>query len=117
MPPLPTLNPPLWELGHIAWFAEWYILREASSSDPTSAVRNSLLTKGDDWFDSNTVPHRQRWNLGLPSTGALKTYCHEVHDRVLDKLSRLADAETDAGANDAALYPYRLALAHGPPCN
>ncbi len=112
VPLLSVINPPLWELGHLAWFAEWYILREASSSDPTSAVRNSLLTKGDDWFDSNTVPHRQRWNLGLPSTGALKTYCHEVHDRVLDKLSRLADAETDAGANDAALYPYRLALAH-----
>jgi iron(II)-dependent oxidoreductase len=108
VPLLSVINPPLWELGHLAWFAEWYILREAASSDPTSAVRNSLLTKGDDWFDSNTVPHRQRWNLGLPTTGALKTYCHEVHDRVLDKLARLGDSLTD----DAALYPYRLALAH-----
>ena len=26
------LNPPLWELGHIAWFAEWFVLREAQSS-------------------------------------------------------------------------------------
>ncbi|MES2350822.1 MAG: selenoneine synthase SenA, partial [Pseudomonadota bacterium] len=41
----------------------------------------------------------------LPSTGALKTYCHEVLDRVLDKLSREPN-------DDAALYPYRLALAH-----
>ncbi len=105
VPQLAVVNPPLWELGHIAWFAEWFVLREAQSSDPTAAQRVSLLTKGDDWFDSNTVPHDARWTLGLPSAGALKTYCHEVLDRVLDKLSRTA-------SDDDALYPYRLALAH-----
>lgn len=101
----PEFNPPLWELGHIAWFAEWYVLREAQSSDPRAAHRTSMLTKGDDWFDPNTVPHRMRWKLELPSAGALKTYCHEVLDRVLDKLAR-------AGSDDHSLYPYRLALAH-----
>jgi ergothioneine biosynthesis protein EgtB len=105
VPIVPTINPPLWELGHIAWFAEWYVLREAQSSNPVSARRTSMLTKGDDWFDANTVPHRARWTLGLPSGGALKTYCHEVLDRVLDKLSR-------ARNEPAALYPYRLALAY-----
>src|ERR1035437_2065029 len=87
VPILAIVNPPLWELGHIAWFAEWFILREARSSAPIDALRPSLLTKGDDWFDANTVPHRARWTLGLPSAGALKTYCDEVLDRVLDKLT------------------------------
>ena len=105
VPLLPMLNPPLWELGHIAWFAEWYVLREARSSAPAAAHRTSLLTKGDDWFDANTVPHRARWTLDLPGPGAMKTYCHEVLDRVLDKLKRGDDT-------DEALYPYRLALAH-----
>jgi len=105
VPALPHVNPPLWELGHIAWFAEWYILREAPSSAPVDAVRHSLLTKGDDWFDHNTVPYKARRTLGLPSTGALKTYCHEVLDRVLDKLSNVVN-------QDDALYPYRLALAY-----
>jgi len=105
VPILAEINPPLWELGHLAWFAEWFILREAQSSDPASALRGSLLTKGDDWFDSNTVPHRQRWHLDLPSSGAMKMYCREVSDRILDKLSRVAN-------NDLALYPYRLVLAH-----
>ncbi|MES2151174.1 MAG: selenoneine synthase SenA [Pseudomonadota bacterium] len=105
LPRLATLNPPLWELGHVAWFAEWFVLREALSTHPAAAQRHSLLTRGDDLFDSNTVPHRTRWSLELPSSGALKTYCHEVHDRLLDKLSR-------EPGTDAALYPYRLALAH-----
>jgi len=105
VPLLASVNPPLWELGHIAWFAEWFILRAAQSSDPASAQRVSLLTKGDDWFSSNMVPHDARWALGLPKAGALKTYCHEVLDRALDKLSR-------APNDDQALYPYRLALAH-----
>ncbi len=105
VPHIPTINPPLWELGHTAWFAEWFVLREAMSTHTAAAQRPSLLTRGDDWFDSATVPHRSRWTLDLPSAGALKTYCREVLDRTLDKLSR------EAGT-DEALYPYRLALAH-----
>ncbi|MYM23919.1 ergothioneine biosynthesis protein EgtB [Duganella sp. FT135W] len=104
VPQLRMINPPLWELARIAWFAEWYILREAASSHPADANGNCLLTKGDDWFDAERVPQRARWTLDLPSTGGVKTYCHEVLDRVLDKLSREANT-------DDALYPYRLALA------
>ena len=105
VPHLRTINPPLWELGHTAWFAEWFVLRQAISTHPAAAQRASLLSHGDDWFDSNLVAHRTRWTLALPSPGALKTYCREVLDRTLDRLSR------EAGT-DAALYPYRLVLAH-----
>lgn len=105
VPATGQFNPPLWELGHIAWFAEWYVLREAQSSDPIAAQRTSMLTKGDDWFDPNTVSHRARWKVELPRTGALKTYCHEVLDRVLDKLGR-------TGKDEASLYPFRLVLAY-----
>ncbi len=105
VPQLRYLNPPVWEVGHIAWVAEWYVLRAASSSEPQDAHGNCLLRCGDSWFDANRVPHAQRWQLDLPAPGALKTYCHEVLDRVLDKLMREPD---DA----AALYPYRMVLAH-----
>jgi ergothioneine biosynthesis protein EgtB len=100
-----SIDPPLWELGHIAWFAEWFILREATSSHPADANGHCLLTKGDDWFDAVRVPQRSRWTLDLPSTGGVKTYCHEVLDRVLDQLTREPNT-------DQALYPYRLALAY-----
>lgn len=104
VPQLLTLNPPLWELGRIAWFAEWFVLREAPTSHPADALYNSLITQGDDWFDA-TVAHRARWTLELPSPGALKTYCHEVLDRILDRLTRTPN-------EDHYLYPFRLALAH-----
>jgi iron(II)-dependent oxidoreductase len=105
VPHLAILNLPLWELGHVAWFAEWFVLREASSSHPGDAGGPSLLAQGDDWFDSNTVPHRARWALDLPAPDALKLYCSEVLDRLRDRLARTHE-------DDAALYPFRLALAH-----
>ncbi len=105
VPYLPSIDPPLWLLGHIGWFAEWYILRDAATSHAAAAQRASLLTYGDDWFDGNAVHHQGRWSLDLPSAGALKTYCYEVFDRSLDKLSRL-------DADSCRLYPFRLAIAH-----
>ncbi len=105
VPQLPIVNPPLWELGHIAWFAEWYILREAESSAPNAAQQPSILGNSDAWFNSNTVRHAVRWSLDLPSSAEVKTYCRRVLDRVLEKLR-------GAGNSDAALYPYRLILAH-----
>ena len=32
-PYLPTINPPLWELGHIVWFQEHWCLRRKPESD------------------------------------------------------------------------------------
>jgi iron(II)-dependent oxidoreductase len=105
VPRLAILNPPLWELGHIAWFAEWFVLREAGSSAPGDATGPSLLAQGDDWFDSNMIAHDRRWALDLPTPGALKTYCRDVLDQIRERLARM-------GEDDAALYPYRLVLAH-----
>ncbi|MEH6437011.1 selenoneine synthase SenA [Massilia sp. DD77] len=105
LPLLAIVNPPLWELGHIAWFAEWYILRGARSSAPGSAPRPSLLAGGDAWFDSNSIAHDTRWSLGLPPADEIKAYGRAVLDGVLASLAREED-------EDATLYFYRLALAH-----
>lgn len=104
VPRLPILNPPLWELGHVAWFAEWFVLREAAGSEPGAAGRPSLLAQGDRWFDSSMVAHDRRWALDLPAD-ALTRYCREVLENIRAWLARADD-------DDAALYPYRLVLAH-----
>ena len=105
VPYLPIINPPLWELGHIAWFAEWFVLREAATSHPAAAQYPCLLQAGDRGFDSGNVAHATRWTLDLPDTAAIQKYADEVLTRILDKL---AHAPNDA----KALYPYRLILAH-----
>jgi gamma-glutamyl hercynylcysteine S-oxide synthase len=105
VPMLDIVNPPLWELGHIAWFAEWYLLRGARSSAPYAAYRPSLLPDADRWFDSNHVMHDERWGLDLPSVAAIEAYCARVLEQTLAELER-------APEDDASLYFYRLALAH-----
>lgn len=111
VPRLAILNLPLWELGHVAWFAEWFVLREAASSKPGDAIGPSLLAHGDTWFDSNTVAHGTRWALDLPAPGPLKEYCQQVLDNIRGRLAHVPEDErVDVG--DAALYPYRLVLAH-----
>jgi len=105
VPRLAIVNPPLWELGHVAWFAEWFVLREAAGTRPGDATGPSLLAQGDGWFDSNAVAHDTRWELDLPAPGAIEAYCRDVLDKILDRLAGTHD-------DDAALYPYRLALAH-----
>lgn len=105
VPQLPIVNPPSWELPHIAWFSELFVLREAPVSNPAVARRPSLHPDGDSWFNSNTVAHFDRWTLNLPDVAALKDYCSEVLARTLDKLMHESDDES-------VLYPYRLVLAH-----
>lgn len=105
VPLLPIVNPPLWELGHLAWFAEWYLLRGARSSEPGAAQLPSMLAGSDAWFDSNQVHHDTRWSLPLPPTQEVQAYARAVLDGVQARLAREPD-------EDGALYFYRLCLAH-----
>ena len=45
----PGINPPLWEYGHLAWFTEWWILREAynDARGDTIPARPSMLDRAD----------------------------------------------------------------------
>src|SRR5262245_39950348 len=63
IPYLSIINPWLWELGHIAWFQEWWCLRTLRGEVP-------LMAGGDALYDSARVPHRTRWALPLPSRAA-----------------------------------------------
>lgn len=103
----PGINPPLWEFGHVAWFTELWVRREAHWDEAVRLIthRPSLLAGADGWFDSGRVPHRDRWLLDLPSLAELRGYGQAVHDSA---------RETLAATNDTvrALYPYYLALFH-----
>lgn len=99
VPCLPIVNPPLWELAHVAWFQEFWCLRQGRRD----GARRSLLHGADDMFDSGTVPHDSRWTLAYPPEGAIRSYLGDTLDATLDSLPRSAPD---------AHYFYRLALLH-----
>ena len=86
-PRLPIVNPLRWELGHIAWFYEKWILRRNGQS--------SLLAGADALYDSVAVLHNTRWDLVLPSLKRIKRYFEEVSKAVLEKLSSSSSSSED----------------------
>lgn len=89
-PRLDTVNPPLWELGHLAWFQERFTLRELIGCAPIRSDADSL-------WDSSAVAHDTRWELPLPSRAETLAYMDEVRKRVIDEVLR-------PGAGDELLH-------------
>jgi ergothioneine biosynthesis protein EgtB len=80
-PRLPIVNPLLWEMGHLAWFGEKWVLRHAGKRPP-------LRSDADSLFDSSAVPHDTRWDLPLPPRAATMDYMNQVQERILDVVHR-----------------------------
>jgi iron(II)-dependent oxidoreductase len=98
VPLLETINPFVWELGHIAYFAEFWTLRNLFGRDP-------IVANADLLYDSATVEHDDRWNLQLPSRVQTLAFMQ----RQFDELSANAGA---AIATDAGRYFLQLILFH-----
>ena len=112
IPYAPELNPPLWELGHVAWFQEWWIARNRERSrgvacDPDHARAPSLLPQADSCYDSGRVAHRTRWELPLPDANGTRDYLDRTLSQTLELLDHLPPQ-----ANDAELYFFRLVALH-----
>ncbi len=110
VPCTPQLNPPLWEVGHIAWFQEFWLMRNPQrrlgvQADPQAVRAPSLLPQADALYNSSVVAHASRWHLPLPDLQATWAYLQATLDQTLALLAVEA-------TNDAALYFYRLALFH-----
>ena len=52
---LNTVNPLLWEIGHVAWFQEKWVLRETLDRPP-------IRDNADALWDSIAIAHDTRWN-------------------------------------------------------
>jgi gamma-glutamyl hercynylcysteine S-oxide synthase len=85
-PRLAVVNPPLWELGHLAWFQEKWALRHCAGRPP-------LRADGDALYDSAAVPHDTRWDLPLPSLEETLAYLGAVELGVLEWLASAPEAE------------------------
>jgi iron(II)-dependent oxidoreductase len=83
-PKLAIVNPPLWELGHVAWFQEYWCLRRKGAA----TIAGSIVPGGDALYDSAKVAHDTRWGLPLPDLAATRAYQAEVLERVVRRLER-----------------------------
>lgn len=79
-PQLPIVNPLLWEIGHVAWFQEIWVLRRACGLPP-------ILKAADSLWDSIAISHDTRWDLPLPSREKTLDYVIAVRDRVIEVLT------------------------------
>lgn len=100
-PRLAIVNPPLWEVGHLGWFQEYWCLRHRQ--DNTASA--SLLPQADVLYDSAKVPHYVRWDLPLPDVTATLRYLGDVRAAVDGRLMREA-------ANPALQYFAQLCALH-----
>ena len=97
VPYLRIINLPIWELGHVAWFQEHWILRHALGRPPIHA-------EGDALWNSALIPHAARWTAALPSRTGTLDYLAAVAERVLAALA--------AGADEQLAYFAQLAVFH-----
>jgi gamma-glutamyl hercynylcysteine S-oxide synthase len=112
VPYSPELNPPLWELGHVGWFQDWWIARypereraRGAAADPDVQRLPPRRDGADAWFDSSRVEHTARWRLPLPPPDAIRD---DLAAGLEQTLQRLRNCEHD----DDALYFFRLCLFH-----
>lgn len=95
---LATINPLPWEIGHTAYFHEYWCIRQRHGLQ--SAIDNA-----DELYDSIHIAHDTRWDLPLPSLDDIRDYMDQVQVRELQLLQAEAESEE-------ALYLYRYALFH-----
>lgn len=107
-----SLNPPLWEWGHVAWFQEWWIARNRQRAlgtrcDPDHERGPSIMAGSDRLYDSGKVAHATRWELPLPDEKSTREWMAGVMDATLDALEGIPEA-----AGDDELYFFRLVALH-----
>ena len=59
-PRMAIVNPLRWEIGHTAYFYEYWILRQHLGESP-------ILPEADALYDSISIAHETRWDLPLPA--------------------------------------------------
>jgi gamma-glutamyl hercynylcysteine S-oxide synthase len=108
----PYVNPPLWEFGHVAWFSEYWILRNPQRHRGTAYQPGhqphtaSLIANADQLYNSAVTDPNNRWHITLEPYKAVRHYLEQT-----DRQCR-AQLLHDHPVTDQGLYFYRLALAH-----
>ena len=97
-----------WELSHLAWFGEFWVLRGPHAVDAQGYVQASgpaRIAGPDALFDSARLAHIARWSVALPTRD-------EIDARLDAQLEACLAALAQCEDSDEAQYFHRLALFH-----
>ena len=78
-PQLDIVNPLLWEIGHVSFFHEVFVLRQLEEMAP-------ILKGIEELYDSFEVAHDDRWQLLLPTREDTLAYIQKVLDSMIKRL-------------------------------
>lgn len=104
----PGIQPTAWDLAHIAWFGEFWLLRGPHGVRPDGAVeaRGPAPFIGlDERYDSARIGHRERWQMPLFPRA-------ELLARMADQLGACQRAIEALGDTDAGLYHAHFVVLH-----
>jgi iron(II)-dependent oxidoreductase len=96
-PLLATVNPLRWEVGHAAFFYEYWVLRQHLKRMPIRA-------DSDELYDSITIDHDDRWDLPLPTLQETLHYMQTVLEQVQACLTEGVDSKRDYLAQYAVFH-------------
>ncbi len=91
VPRMEVVNPFRWELGHIAFFYDVFLLRELGAG-------RFRLEGAENLYDSFKVDHDDRWGLPLPSRTGTLDYMQAVLEDVTTRLQH------EPGSHETYLY-------------
>lgn len=105
-----AIDPPLWILGHVAWYQEAWIARNVqrqrgAAADPTRPRLASVEPLADAWYDPAAIDRAGRWAADLPDLDATRRYGADTLEVTLELLAHAAD-------DDDGLYFFRRSLLH-----
>ena len=103
-PRLSIVNPMRWEVGHVTWVQEFWLLRHLRSEAP-------ILEHGDSLYDSARVAHDTRWDIPLLSREETLRYAQTVLERVIERTTASNGKLKAADGYDES-YFLQLALFH-----
>ncbi|MFM1826791.1 MAG: hypothetical protein RLY67_172 [Pseudomonadota bacterium] len=105
-----SLNPPLWEFGHVAWFQTYWITRNKHRHQglkyPTHIHAPPHPDQPDAIFNSSLLAHSPRWELESVTAEKVLAMLERGLNEVLECLAK------DAASDGTSPYFYQLAVAH-----
>lgn len=93
------INPPVWELGHSAFFYEFFLLRKFENPEP-------VMPGFDEIWDSFEIHHRSRWKPGMVPE---KSETFEYYHRILDSVRSIVNSP---GLSEEAFYLAKYGIFH-----